>query len=96
MVSKPWPKTLTVDIKRGWLNNRCNNIDLLGIMQQRTATGSLHTSGIQTCSAMFNSPQSRELYMAVLAIEWQISQRLKELTWDQVMDHFLKVCKQFV
>jgi len=37
--------------------------------------------------------------MAVLAIEWQISQRLKELdatTWDQLMDHFLKVCKQFV
>jgi len=37
--------------------------------------------------------------MTVLAIEWRISQRLKELdkmTWDQVMDHFLKVCKQFV
>jgi len=29
--------------------------------------------------------------MAVLAIEWKNSQRLKELdtmTWDQVMDHF--------
>jgi len=36
--------------------------------------------------------------MAVLAIEWRISQHLKELnatTWDQLMDHFLKVCKQF-
>jgi len=32
--------------------------------------------------------------MAVLAIEWRISQRLKELdtmSWDQLMDHFLKV-----
>jgi len=32
--------------------------------------------------------------MAVLAIEWRISQRLKEsitITWDQVTDHFLKV-----
>jgi len=32
--------------------------------------------------------------MAVPAIEWQISQRLKEPIWDQVMDNFLKVCKQ--
>jgi len=58
------------------------------------ATGFLHTSR----SAIFNSPQSRELYMTVLAIEWQISQHLKEpdtMTWDQVIDHFLKVCKQF-
>jgi len=34
--------------------------------------------------------------MAVLTIEWRISQHLKELDTDQVMDHFLKVCKQFV
>jgi len=34
--------------------------------------------------------------MVVLAIEWQISQHLKQpdTTWDQVMDHFLKVCKR--
>jgi len=62
------------------------------------ATGFLHTSGIQAQSAIFNSPQSHELYMAVLAIEWCISQRLKEpdiMIWDQVMDHFLKIRKQF-
>jgi len=97
---------LTADIKqkfihwatRGRLNNHCNNKDLLGIKQRRTATGFLHTSGIQARSAIFNSPQSCELYMAVLTIEWRISQCLKEpdtMTWDQVMDHFLKVCKQF-
>jgi len=70
-------------------------------------TGCLHAPGIQAWSAMFNSPQSHELYMTVqshelymtvLAIEWQISQHLKEpdtTTWDQVMDYFLKVCKEF-
>jgi len=42
------------------------------------ATSFLHTSGIQARSAIFNSPQSHELYMAVLAIEWQINQHLKE------------------
>jgi len=34
--------------------------------------------------------------MAVLAIEWLITQRVNELdtmTWDHVMDHFLKACK---
>jgi len=39
--------------------------------------------------------------MALLSIEWRISQHLFEvngnygINWDQVMDHFLKVCKQF-
>jgi len=80
---------------RGRLNNHCNNKDLLGIKQRRMVTGFLHTSGILAWSAIFNSLQSHELYMAVLAIEWQISQHLKELTWHQVMDDFLKVCKQF-
>jgi len=62
------------------------------------AIGFLHTSGIQAQFTIFNSPHSRELYMAVLAIEKRISQCLKEqdtMTWDQVMDPFLKVCKQF-
>jgi len=62
------------------------------------ATDFLHTCGIQAQPAMFNSPQLHELYLVVFAIEWRISQRLKEpdtMTWDQVMDHFLKVCKQF-
>jgi len=48
-------------------------------------TGFLHTYGIQAWSAVFNSPQSRELYMTVLAIELQISQRSKEpdtMIWD--------------
>ena len=43
--------------------------------------------------------ESHELYIALLAIEWQISQRLfgvNGINWDQVIDYFLKVCKQFV
>jgi len=83
---------------RGRLNNHCNNKDLLGTKQKIMATGFLHTSGIQAWSAIFNSLQSHELYMGVLAIEWRISQHLREpdtMTWDQAMDHFLKVCKQF-
>jgi len=71
------PKTLTVDIKqklihwatRGRLNNHCNNKDLFGIKQRRMATDFLHTCRNQPRSSIFNSPQSRELYMAVLAIE---------------------------
>jgi len=81
---------------RGRLNSHCSNKDLLGIKRRRMATGFLHTFGIQAQSAIYNSLQSRELYMAVLAIEWRINQCLKEpdtTTWDQVMDHFLKVCK---
>jgi len=34
--------------------------------------------------------------MAVHTIEWQISQCLEGvdmMNWDQVVDHFLKVCK---
>jgi len=32
---------------RGRLNNHCNNKDLLGMKQRRTAPGFLHTSGIK-------------------------------------------------
>jgi len=54
------------------------------------ATGFLHTSTILSRSAMFNLC---ELYIAVLAIEWQISQYFKQpdrTNWEQVMDHFSK------
>jgi len=82
---------LTADIKqtfihwatRGMLNNHCNNKDLLGIKQQRMATG--FSSCFQNPGSV-NSPQSHELYMAVLTTEWQISQHLKEpdsMTRDQ-------------
>jgi len=33
--------------------------------------------------------------MAVLAIEWQISQHLDTTYWDQVMEHFLKILQDF-
>jgi len=56
------------------------------------ATGFLHTSGIQARSTMFNSLQS---HVAVLATEWQTAKEPDTTIWDQVMDHFLKVCKQF-
>jgi len=91
---------LTVDIKQkfihwttsGRLNNHCNNKDF-GKKRRRMAPGFLHTSGIKAWSTIFIwTAHTRELYMAVLVIEWRISQRLKEpdtMTWDQVMDHFL-------
>jgi len=49
------------------INNHCNNKGLLGMKQQRTATGFLHTSAIQTQSAIFNYSilKSHELCMAV-------------------------------
>jgi len=61
---------------------------------KRQATGFLHTLS-PPCSI---GPQSCELHMAVLTIEWWISQPLEQavtMNWDQVMDHFLKVCKEF-
>jgi len=39
-----------------------------------------------------------ELYMAVHAIEWQISQHLEQpdrTNWDQVIGHFLKCLRDF-
>jgi len=62
---------------RGGLNNHCSNNDLLCMKQQRMAIGFLHTSGIQTGLPCLIALQSCELYMAVLAIEWQISQHLE-------------------
>jgi len=62
------------------------------------ATGFLHLRNPGSWPAMFD-PQSCELYMAVLAIEWRINQRLERpdtTNWDQVMDPFSKVCMIFV
>jgi len=61
IVSKLLAKMLTADIKqkfihwatRGRLNNHCNSKNLLGIKRQRMVTGFLHTSEIQTLSAIF-------------------------------------------
>jgi len=81
---------------KGRLNNHCNNKGLLGMKQRRTATGFLCISGIQAVSATFNF--TAIFYMAVFAIEWQIDQYFKQpdtTNWDQVMDHFLKACKEF-
>jgi len=36
------------------LNNHCNNNGLLGMKQQKMATGFLHTSAIQAWSAILN------------------------------------------
>jgi len=60
--------------------------------RRRMATG--HTSAIQAWSTtILIFSESHELYMAVYAIERQISQRLVQpdrMNWDQVMDHFSK------
>jgi len=46
--------------------------------QQRMATSILHTSGIQAQSAIFNCTAFMWDVMAVLIIEWQISQCFKQ------------------
>jgi len=64
--------------------------------QRRTATGFLQ-SWLSLPYLIIS--ESHELYIAVHAIEWQFSQCLEQvdtMNWDQVMDHFLKVCKWFV
>jgi len=63
--------------------------------RRRMVTGFLHTFGIQACLIALHP---RELYMAIFAIEYRISHYSKQpdtSNWDQVMDHFLKVCKEF-
>jgi len=56
--------------------------------QRRMATGFPHISAIQAQSAIFIYLGIMwAIYMAVHAIEWQISQRLVQLDRDQVMDH---------
>jgi len=72
--------TLTHWATRKRLNNHCNNKDLLNMKQRITATGFPHTSAILAQSTIL---ESRELYMAVLAIEWR---HLEQLGPDHLCD----------
>jgi len=78
----------------GYKGNHCNNKDLLGMKQRRTATGFLHTPTIQGQSAIFKIIlESHELYMAVHAIEWGISQCFAQpdrTYWDTIFKKYAK------
>ena len=72
-------RTIKPDIKlkfihcaaRGKLNNHCNKNGLLGMKQWRAATFFVITSHSTLHSPYWLISESRELYMALLAIEWQ-------------------------
>jgi len=88
---------LTADIKqkfidwatRGRLNNQYNNKG--SDEEWRLVFFTFPQSKLSSLIA----PRSHELYMAVLMRIGQCFRRPDRTNWDQVMDHYLKVCKEF-
>jgi len=98
LYSQPtWPNMGNFYVKfihwatRGRLNNHCNNKDVIGIKWRRTATGFLHTSGIQAWSTIFN-------YVSCIWLYSSINGNVKRTGYNNLgpsYGPFSKVCKQF-